>query len=236
MIRADRGDVQIVECGRSLLRRNSTEGLCVLVEREERDDRKRGYVPYGCDCGGKIVQVVERLDHEQVDASPLQELRLLGKDRAPLLMESPDLAEGADRPCDEHVLPRDLTGVPGDLHRGFVDHGDVVLEVVLCELSSVCAERVRLDELCAGADEPEVEREDALGGAQIGLLGAAEPRNGARDEHAHTAVGHDRGPLRKTLEEPVGHPRQSKCRGEARSSTHSGGLVKPRWVTPSMGE
>ena len=112
-------------------------------------------------------------------------------------------AERADRAGDEDVRAGHLARVARDLHRGLVDRRDVVLEVVLGELAAIRAERVRLDDVRAGADEAEVEREDALGRADVRLLGAAQPRDGARDERAHAAVADERRAVRESLEEPA---------------------------------
>ena len=108
------------------------------------------------DRGEELVELVERLDHEEVDAAALEQLRLLGEDGLAVLRRA---AERADRPGDEDVRAGHLARVARDLHGGLVDRRDVVLEVVLGELAAVRAEGVRLDDVRAGADEAEVERE-----------------------------------------------------------------------------
>ena len=112
-------------------------------------------------------------------------------------------AEWADRPGDEDVRAGHLAGVARDLHCGLVDRRDVVLEVLLGELAAVRTEGVRLDDVRAGADEAEVQREHALGRADVRLLGAAQPGDGARDERAHPAVADERGAVREALEKPA---------------------------------
>ena len=186
-------------CGR-LLGGDASERLRVLVEGQERDDRQRRDAAHRADRREQLVELVERLDHEEVDAATLEELRLLGEDGVAILHRP---AERADRPGDEDVRAGHLTRVARDLHRGLVDRRDLVLEVVLGELAPVRAEGVRLDDVRAGADEAEVEREDALGRADVRLLGAAEPRDGARDERAHAAVADERRAVREALEEPA---------------------------------
>ena len=61
-------------------RMDAGEGLAVLVERELGDDRKRRDRLYRPDRGLELVQVVEGLDEEEVDAPPLQQARLLVED------------------------------------------------------------------------------------------------------------------------------------------------------------
>ena len=156
MVRADRGDVERCErCGR-LLGGHAAERLRVLVEGQQRDDRQRRDGADGADRGEELVELVERLDHEEVDAAALEELRLLGEDGVAVLHRP---AERADRAGDEDVRAGHLARVARDLHGGLVDRRDVVLEVVLGELAPVRAEGVRLDDVRAGADEAEVQRE-----------------------------------------------------------------------------
>ena len=185
MVRADGGDVLFGERYRSLLGRHAAQRLRVLVERQQRDDRQRRDAADRADRGKQLVELVERLDHEEVDAAALEELRLLDEDGVAVLDRS---AERANRAGDEHVCAGHLARVSCDLHRRLVDPGDVVLEVVLGEPAAIGAEGVRLDDVRARADEPEVEGEDALGGAQVCLLGAAQPGHCARDERPHAAV------------------------------------------------
>ena len=101
--------------------------------------------------------------------------------------------------------PGDLAGLAGELHAGAVDPLELVLEVELRELAPVGAEGVRLDQVGAGADEARVQRHDALRSAEVGLFRAAQPRHGARDEHAHAAVRDDDRALRQTVFEAAVH-------------------------------
>ena len=183
-------------CGR-LLGGDASERLRVLVEGQERDDRQRRDGADGADRGEELVELVERLDHEEVDAAALEELRLLAEHGIAILHRA---AERADRAGDEDVRAGHLARVARDLHCGLVDRRDLVLEVVLGELAPVRAERVRLDDVRAGADEAEVQREDALGRADVRLLGAAEPGDGARDERPHAAVADERRAVREAVE------------------------------------
>ena len=131
---------------------------------------------------------------EEVDAASFEELGLLSEDRRAQVPPAADFPERADRPRDEHVAPRDLPRLSRDLHGPFVDPLDVVLEVMGAELVAVRAEGVGLDQLRASADEPEVQGENALGGAEVRLFGAAETCDRARHERAHAAVADDRRP------------------------------------------
>ena len=198
MVRADRGDVELGEGARRRFRGQAAKRLRVLVEGEEADDRQRRDAAYGRDRGEQLVEVVERLDREEIDAAALEEARLLGEDRLAILGGT---TEGADRAGDEHVRAGDLAGIACDLDGRLVDRRDLVLEVVLGELAPVRAERVRLDDVGSGADESQMEREDALGRAHVRLLRTPEACHGARDEHSHATVADERRPAREPLEE-----------------------------------
>ena len=73
------------------------------------------------------------------------------------------------------------------------------------ELAPVRAEGVRLDQLRARVDEAHVQGDDGVGRPDVGLLRAAQPRDGARDECAHAAVRHDGRPAAQALEEAICH-------------------------------
>jgi len=206
-LRGDAGERQVkgarigmTENGGGFLGRDAADRLRVLVEGHERDDRQPGHAAHCLDGGEQLLEVVERLDHEQIDAATFEQLRLLGEDRLPVLGRP---SERADRAGDEDLPAGDLPRVAGDLHRGFVDRGELVLEVVVDELAAVGAERVGLDQLGPGAYESQVEREDALGGADVRVFRAAQAGDGARDECAHSSVGDDRRPGGESLEEPA---------------------------------
>ena len=79
MVRADCGDVERCErCGR-LLGGDAPERLRVLVEGQERDDRQRRHGAHRADRGEELLELVERLDHEEVDAATFEKLRLLAE-------------------------------------------------------------------------------------------------------------------------------------------------------------
>ena len=74
VVRADRGDVELCERARRLLRRDAAERLRVLVEGEQAHDRQRGDRAHRADRGEELVELVERLDHEEVDAATFEQL------------------------------------------------------------------------------------------------------------------------------------------------------------------
>ena len=201
----DRVDAELAQPQRRVARGHAGERLAVLVEGQERDDRQRGHAADGRDRRLQLVQVVERLDEEEVDAAGLEQLRLLGEELAPSVLRVADVAERPDRAGDQHLRARDLPRLAGDLHRLRVDALDLVLEEARGQLAPVGAEGVRLDQLGSRADEADVQREHALGRADVRLLGAAQPRNRARDQGSHAAVAADRRAAREALEEGVRH-------------------------------
>ncbi len=110
-----------------------------------------------------------------------------------------------DRAADEHLTAGDLASLAGELHAGRVDPLEIVLEEVLGQLVPVRAEGVRLDQLGAGVDEADVHRHDRVRGAQVGLLRAAEARDGGREQDSHAAVGDDRRPGPEAFGEARSH-------------------------------
>ena len=204
VVRADRGHVQAGEALGGVARGHARQRLRALVEGEQRDDGQARDRPDGLDRVHELVEVVERLDHEQVGASALEHGGLVGEELA-ALVGGERVAERADRAGDEDLAPGHLARVAGELHGGRVDPLELVLEEVVRELAAVCAEGVRLDELRARVDEADVERDDRVGRAEVRLFGAAQARHRARDERAHPAVGDDRRAAPEALQEPVRH-------------------------------
>jgi hypothetical protein len=132
------------------------ERLRVLVEGEHGHDREARDALDGLDRGGQLVQVEEGLDHEEVDAAAVEELRLLGEEGTALgLVES--FSERADRAGDIDVVARDLTRLPGQLDACLVDRGDFFFEEPGAQLVPVGAKRVGLDQLRPGGDEARVQ-------------------------------------------------------------------------------
>ena len=161
-------------------------------------------LPHGLDRVDQLLEVVERLDHEQVGAAAFEHGGLLGED----LAADPGrrlLAQRPDRAGDEDVPTRDLARVARELHPGRVDALEVVLQEVGGELAAVRPEGVRLDQLGARVDEADVQRHHRIRRAQVRLLGAAQARHCARDEGAHAAVGDDHGPVGQPAKERFAH-------------------------------
>ena len=151
----------------------------------------------------ELVEVVERLDHEQVDAAALEHRaparrRARRAGRRERRRASPS---GPIEPAMKTSRPETSRASRASFTPGALIRSSSSSRKMRRELAPVGAERVRLDQLGAGADEARVQRHDALRRAQVRLLGAAQARDGARDERAHAAVGDDRpGPRRGALE------------------------------------
>ena len=79
VVRADRGDVELGQPVGCLGRRHAGERFRALVERQQRDDRQARHAPHRLDRVDDLLEVVERLDHEQVGAATVQHRRLLGE-------------------------------------------------------------------------------------------------------------------------------------------------------------
>ncbi len=192
--------------------RDTSEGLGVLVEGQQRDDRQARDALHGLDRRSQLVEVEEGLDHEQVDPATLEQGGLLGEDRPTLIRrEAAELSERPDRAGDIDVPAGDLTRLAGELDAGLVDRRDLVPEELGAELVAVRTKRVGLDQLRAGVDEARVQRDDAFRRADVRLLRTAQAGNGARDEHAHAPVRDHRRPMFKPFFEAIGH-----CGSEAR--------------------
>ena len=167
---------------------------------------------HGCDRVCQLLEVEERLEHEQVGAAALEQGGLLGEELLPAL-GARRLPQRPDRAPDEHVTARQLTRLPRQLHRRGVDPLELVLEVVRRELPPVRAEGVRLDQLGAGLDEAHMQRHDRLRGPKIRLLGRPEPRHRRSQKRPHPPIAHDRGALREACLEARSHPRKLDNRG-----------------------
>src|SRR5262249_60605363 len=100
------------------------------------------------------------------------------------------------------------------------------------------------DEIGSGLTEAAVEREAALGSAEIRLLRAAEPWHGARDERAHAPVPDERRPRRESLGETahLSHSTTSRTRSFGRGgssdpvNTARGGSPTPPGGGPREGD
>ena len=77
MVRADRRNVERGEPLGGVARRNPGECLGLLVERHQGDDGQARGATHRLDGLDELVEVVERLDHEQVGAATLEHSYLL---------------------------------------------------------------------------------------------------------------------------------------------------------------
>ena len=229
MVRPDRRDVEPGKPRGGLLRADTSGDLGLVVEGEQRDDRQRRDRACRLDRDHELVEVEERLDHEEVDAAAFEHARLLGVERSVLgRVEHLELAERADRAGDEDVSAGDLPRLARQAHPGRVELLERVVEHEARELPPVRAEGVRLDQLGARGNVARVHRDDALRRADVRLLRAAQPGHGARDERAHPAVGDERRAVAETFEKAAHRTRH--CRRGGRPAGRDGTAAKSRLV------
>ena len=82
VVRPDRGDVLLRQARGCFGRGHARERFGALVERQQGDDRKTRDGPGGFDRVDRLVEVVERLDHEEVDAAAVEDRGLLREELA----------------------------------------------------------------------------------------------------------------------------------------------------------
>src|SRR5262249_12455353 len=116
-VQPDDVGAELLELGDEALRGHAVETVAVLLRRHLRDDRQIAETAHGADRGADLIDVAERLEHEEVDAAVDQRLRL----RAKVLLRLVDArlaprldadAERTDRPGDIGLIAR---GVARDL-------------------------------------------------------------------------------------------------------------------------
>ena len=91
--------------------RRTVERVAVFLRRHLRDDRQVADAPHRADGRADLVQIAERLEHEQIDAAFEERRRLLGEVRLGLVDAglAPGLdadAERADRAGDVDLVAR----------------------------------------------------------------------------------------------------------------------------------
>ena len=177
VVRPHCGHIELRQALSRFRRRDSGERFRVLVEGQQRNDRQARHAPHRLDRVNELLEVVERLRHEEVGSAPLEHTGLL-REELPADPRGRGLADRAHRPGDEHIAACDLACLAGELDPGRVDTLQLVLEEVTGQLAPVGAEGVRLDQLRAGVDKADVERDDGLGRPQVRLLRAAQPGHG----------------------------------------------------------
>ena len=80
VVRADRREVELGQPLGGLARGHAGERLGALVEGQQRDDRQARDAAHRRDRVDELVEVVERLEHEQVGAAAFEDRRLLGEE------------------------------------------------------------------------------------------------------------------------------------------------------------
>ena len=204
VIRADRRHVEPRQSAGDGLGPDPARYLGVVVECQEGDDRERRDAADRPDRDHELLEVEERLHHEQVDPPPLQHLCLRRVQRAVLgCVEDLELTQRPDRPRDEDVPAGNLPRLAGEPDARRVDLLEVAVEEHARELAPVRAEGVRLDELRPRGDVARVHRDDALRRAKVRLLGATQPVDRLGDQRAGPSVGDDRRAAAQALEKPA---------------------------------
>ena len=165
--------------------------FAVLLGRHLRDDRQVGDDPDGIDGGADLVQIAEGLEDEQIDAALEQRLRLLAEVLARLVDAglAPRLdadAQRTDRAGHVRAVARRATRDPRALD---VDLAQRVGQAERAELDAVRAERVRLDDVGAGADVLVVDLLHQVRPRQVQRVEALVDEHALRVEHRpHRAV------------------------------------------------
>ena len=156
------------------------------VARELGDDRERGDGLHRQDRGLELVEVVEGLDEEEVDATAFEQTGLLVEDGVRVLgaRRTLQVTQRPDRAADQHGDARDLARLARQLHALLDDLLQPVVEELRRELAAVRAEGIRLDQLRPGPDEPRVDADHGLGRLEVRLLRAAQARDGRAEEGA----------------------------------------------------
>ena len=127
------------------------------------------------DRGLELLEVEERLDHEEVDAAALEQASLLEEDVVGVLgRRSSPRGRRAGRSSRRRTpgVPATSRASRASLTPASTISAEPVVEELRRQLAPVRAERVRLDQLRAGANEREVDADDGLGCLQVRLLRA----------------------------------------------------------------
>ncbi len=176
-----------------------------FVEGQQRDDREPDTLAHRRDRVDELVEVVERLEHEQVGAAALEHRRLLGEELVALALDVAASPIGPIAPAMKTSRPEISRASRASFTPIELIFSSSSSRKCAASLRPVGAERVRLDQLRAGVDEAEVQRDDRLGRAEVRLLGRAQTRHGGGDQRAHAAVGDDRRALAEARLEAAGH-------------------------------
>ena len=170
----------------------------LLAERHRGDDRE---VRRGADLGDRqqeLVQVVERLEDEQVDAALQQPIELLAEGRPRRRVADPEIAvrrtaQRADRPANERIPAGDIACLAGQLRGPSVQARRDVAQAPAREPDPVRTEGRRLDEVGPGVEVLPVDRADQVGPRENELVEAGALRDPPGEEQGPgRAVGDER--------------------------------------------
>ena len=169
----------------------------------------------------QLAEVVERLDHEQVDAAALEQSRLLGEERAAVVVRVVALSpSGPIEPPMKTSRPEISRASRASFTAVRLIALQLALEEVRPELAAVRAEGVRLDQVGAGADEAEVQRDRRspapAGSPPPAPAGPGRRRTAARPMPPSATRG---GPSRRRSTKRVATPPE---RSQAQRSTTKG--------------
>src|SRR5205809_953919 len=131
--------------------RHAAECLRLLVERHQRNDGEARDAANRLDRGLELVEVVERLDHEEVGAASLEDRRLLGEQLRARLGAELDVAEWPDRARDEDGVPGHLARLACAAYTRGVDLLELVLGAARGELGPELKVRRRRSDIVVGS-------------------------------------------------------------------------------------
>jgi hypothetical protein len=162
------------------------------VERHRGGDRElRRTLPRGLDRDAQLIEVSERLEHEQVGAALRERPRLLDERRARQrqlvgAVWPRDVARRPDRAPHIRLVADDLAR---DLRARDVEAAHLADEPVTLEPRGVGAEGVRLDDLGAGLEVVGVDLLDHVGPRDVELLEVLSDEDPALvEQRPHRAV------------------------------------------------
>ena len=135
--------------------------------------------------GTELAEIAERFEHEEVDAALGERLGLLTKRRFRLV--EPGLAPGLDADAQRTDRARHVglfaRDVPGDLRTLPVDGTHAIGETERGQLDAIRAERVRLEDVGAGAEVLPVDLGHQVLLRQVQLVETAIEEDALRVEH-----------------------------------------------------
>src|SRR5262249_31977474 len=170
---------------RERLGRRAVEAAAIVFGRHLRDDRKTRHRAHRADRGLQLVEVAERLEDKEINAALGERRGLLSKRRLRFVeaRPAPGLDAYAERSNRSSYPRRIVCRLTCDSCAFEVDVVDLVGESEVRQLEPVRAERVRLDDVGAGAQIflMDVGHEPRL--REVQLVEAVVEKNPARVEH-----------------------------------------------------